>query len=216
MACAKSNPLALWLVAAVMAAGTPALAQTYKWIDEKGHVQYTDRLPPEAVNRGIVELNKQGMTSKVTAPPLTPEQRKAQAEREDQMRQAERALAEQRRQDSALVASYTSENDIEMAKRRNLALVGSNVLSSEARIKTLTRRSAVLEQDKLFYENKPVPEKLQRELANNAVEISKQQALIAQRNEDALVIINKYDALKLRFREIKPRMAHETATAPKQ
>ena len=54
MACAKFNPLALSLLAAGLVAGNPALSETYKWVDEKGQVQYTDRIPAEAVNRGMI------------------------------------------------------------------------------------------------------------------------------------------------------------------
>ncbi len=67
----------LVVAAAVLAsAGSFVAAQTYKITDEHGHVQYTDRIPPEAVNRGMVELNKQGQPKKVTEPAMTPEQRK--------------------------------------------------------------------------------------------------------------------------------------------
>ena len=74
-------------VAAMLAAGIVS-ADTYKIIDEKGRVQYTDRVPAESVNRGMVELNKQGMTKTVTAPPLTPEQRKNEEEKAERLRQA--------------------------------------------------------------------------------------------------------------------------------
>ena len=143
MGCAKFNPMALLLLAAGLVAATPASAETYKWVDEKGRVQYTDRLPAEAVNRGMVELNKQGMTKKVTEPALTPEQRKAQEEKLEQQRQAERTFAEKRRQDNALLSSYTSENDIDLARRRNLALVGASILSAETRIKVLQGLSLI-------------------------------------------------------------------------
>lgn len=216
MGCAKFNPIALLLLAAGLVAATPASAETYKWVDEKGRVQYTDRLPAEAVNRGMVELNKQGMTKKVTEPALTPEQRKAQEEKLEQQRQAERTFAEKRRQDNALLSSYTSENDIDLARRRNLALVGASILSAETRIKVLQRRAAALEQEKLFYETKPLPEKLQRELANSAVEIPKQYALIAQRNQDALEVSNRYEQQKLRFRELKAQVTRGAATAKSQ
>lgn len=216
MGCVRFNPPALLLLAAGLVAATPVLAETYKWVDEKGRVQYTDRLPPEAANRGMVELNKQGMTKKVTDPALTPDQRKAQEEKLEQQRQAERGLAEKRHQDNALLSSYTSENDIDLARRRNLALVGGSILSAEARIKALQKRQAVLEREKLFYEAKPVPEKLDRELANIAVEIPKQDALIAQRNEDALAVNNRYEEQKLRFRELKAQMGREAAVTKKQ
>jgi Domain of unknown function (DUF4124) len=216
MGCARLNPLAMSLLAAGIVAGTTAIADTYKWVDEKGHVQYTDRLPAEAVNRGMVELNKQGMTKKVTDPAPTPEQRKALEEKQEQQRQAQLALVEKRHQENALLSSYTTENDIDLARRRNLALVGSSILSAEARIKALQRRAAALEKEKVFFENKPLPEKLKRELANIAAEISKQNALIAQKNEDALAVNNRYEQLQLRFRELKAQAGHDTAAVRKQ
>jgi Domain of unknown function (DUF4124) len=216
MGCAKFNPPALLLLAAGLVAATSALAETYKWVDEKGRVQYTDRVPAEAVNRGMVELNKQGMTKKVTDPALTPEQRGVQDAKLEQQRQAERALAEKRHQENALLSSYTSENEIDLAKRRNLALVGASILTVEARIKALQRQTAALEQEKLFYEKQPVPEKLNRELAAIAVDISKQYALIAQKNEDALAVNNRYEQQKLRFRELKGQVAREAAMVKKQ
>ena len=216
MACAKLNPLALSLLVAALVAGSPASAETYKWVDEKGHVQYTDRVPAEAVNRGMTELNRQGITKKVTEPALTPEQRRALEERQEQQRLADRALVEKRNQENALLSSYTSEDDIDIARRRNLALVGAGILSAEARIKALQRRSAVLEREKLFFEKKPVPERMKRELASIALEIPKQYALIAQRNEDALAVNSRYDQQKSRFRELKDQMAREAAAAKKQ
>jgi Domain of unknown function (DUF4124) len=216
MACAKFNPPVLLLLMAGLAAGAPASAETYKWVDEHGRVQYTDHLPPDAVKRGNVELDKQGMTRKITEAPLTPEQRRAQAEKQEEQRQADKARAQIEHQENALLSSYSSENDIDLAKRRNLALVGAGILSAEARIKALQRRAAVLEREKLFYEKTPVPEKLKRELASIAVEIPKQYAVIQQKNQDALAVNNRYEEQKLHFRELKAQMAREVAEAKKQ
>jgi hypothetical protein len=68
----------LLLATSVVLLGAPRVqAATYKWTDEKGVVHYTDKIPPEALNKGNVELNKQGVTVKRTDPALTPEQRRA-------------------------------------------------------------------------------------------------------------------------------------------
>ena len=216
MGCTRFNPPAwsLLLLAAGFVTVTSAIADTYRWVDEKGRVQYTDRLPAEATNRGNVELNKQGMTRKVTEPALTPEQRKVQEEKMEEQRRAERAVVEKRSKENALLSSYTTENDIDLARRRNLALVGSTILSAEARIKALQRRLASLEKEKLYYEKKPLPEKLKKELALITAEIPKQTALIAQKNEDALAVNSRYEEQKLRFREL--RAAQSAAIVKKQ
>ncbi len=216
MGCARSAAPAWLLLAAGVAVATSALAETYRWIDDKGRVQYTDRLPPEAVSRGMTELSKQGMTRKVTDPVLTPEQRRAQEERDEQKRRNDRVLAEKRNQELALLSSYSTENDIDLARRRNLALVGAGIISAEARIKALKRRRTYLEREKLFYEKKPFPEKLRRELESVIAEIPKQYALIEQGNKDALAVNNRYEEQKLQFRELKARMAREADAVRKQ
>lgn len=217
MACADISRAVPALLCALLAT-TGALAETYKWVDEHGRVQYTDRLPPESANRGSVELNKQGMTKKVVDPPLTDAQQQALEALREKERRAEREAARQRREENALLSSYTTENDIEVAKRRNLALIGSNILGAEARIRALQRRLAGLEKEQLFYENKPLPDKLKREIASVTAEIPKQYALIGEKNAEALAVINRYDDQKARFRALQEQLARDSAprkrTAP--
>ena len=69
----------------------PRRATTYKWVDDQGVVHYTDKLPPEAVNKGSVELNKQGVPIKKIEPALTPEQRRARDAEEERARQVAKA-----------------------------------------------------------------------------------------------------------------------------
>lgn len=208
MACIEFRIL-LAIPLAGLCAASASGAELYKWVDPQGKVQYTDRLPAEAVNRGNVEMSKQGVARKVTEPTLTPDQRRAMEERIAREREAEKAVLDRQHQENALLSSYTSESDIEVARRRNLAIVGAAILSAEARIKALQRRAAALEREKLFYEKKPFPEKLKRELAGVESEIPKQYALISQKNEDALAVNERYDAQRQKFVEIKGRMTNE-------
>ena len=195
----------------LFAAGA-ARAETYKWIDEHGRVQYTDRLPPEAVNRGSVELNKQGMTRKVVDPQLSETQQHALEQLRERVLLAEKQAVRTRQEENALLSSYTTEADIDVAKRRNLALVGAAILGAEARIKALQRRLVALDKEQQFYVNKPLPDKLKREGANINAEIPRTQTLITEKNIEAMGIINRYDAQKTRFRELKEQIARDNAT----
>jgi len=69
--------LALLVLAILIVSAPVARATLYKWVDDQGVVHYTDKMPPEAINKGNTELNKQGITIKKTEPALTPEQRRA-------------------------------------------------------------------------------------------------------------------------------------------
>ena len=193
----------------LLALSATAHAELFKWVDAQGRVQYTDRLPEDAVNRGNVQLSKQGLAKNVTEPVLTAEQRRAIDERIAREREAEKVERDRKLQENALLSSYSSEMDIDVARRRNLAIVGASILSAEARIKALQRRTAAIEREKLFYEKKPFPEKLKRELASVQSEVPKQYAIISQRNEDALEINRRYEAQRQKFVDIKTRLASE-------
>ncbi|MEO7761067.1 MAG: hypothetical protein ABIS68_04045 [Casimicrobiaceae bacterium] len=192
-------------------AATAARADTFKIIDERGRVQYTDRMPAESVNRGMTELNKQGMTKSVTGATLTPEQRRVGQEKAERQRQADLAAVRLRNQENALLSSYSSENDIDIAKRRNLALVGAGILSAEARINALEKRLPILEKEKMYYEKRPIPDKLKREIAAISIEIPKQHELIEAKNREALEVERKYSQQKARYRELKTQAIHDAA-----
>ena len=193
----------------LLALSATAHAELFKWVDAQGRVQYTDRLPQDAVNRGNVQLSKQGLAKNVTEPVLTAEQRRAIEERIAREREAEKVERDKKLQENALLSSYSSEMDIDVSRRRNLAIVGASILSAEARIKALQRRTAAIEREKLFYEKKPFPEKMKRELASVQSEVPKQYAIISQRNEDALEINRRYEAQRQKFVELKTRLASE-------
>jgi len=49
---AKRSSFLQLALAAAIAVGVPvAFAATYKWVDEKGVVHYTDKLPPDQVDK---------------------------------------------------------------------------------------------------------------------------------------------------------------------
>ena len=161
------------LVLALVLLAPSAHATTYKWIDDKGVVHYTDKIPPEAINKGNVELDKQGVPVRKTDPALSPEQRKARAE-EDARRQQlakERALVERR--DRALLGTYTTEGEIDLARTRAVSTIDAQVQSSTAYVASLSKRKLELESRKAALGDKPVPQVLERELANINTELGK-------------------------------------------
>lgn len=208
---ARSVAIVSVAVSAMSALVGVAHAEIVKWVDSQGRVQYTDRLPPEAVNRGNVELTKHGVSKKVTDAALSPEQRQAIEERLRRERETERMAKEKSQQDNALLASYTSEDDIEVARKRNLAIVGAAIATAESRIKSLERRATAIEREKLFYENKSFPEKLKRELISLQAEIPKQHMIIADKNADALAINQRYDEQRQKYLEVRSRLAAQSA-----
>ena len=201
---------ALWLAGAALVLGAltlilaaPAHATTYKWVDDQGVVHYTDKIPPEALNKGNVELNKQGLAIKKTDPALTPEQRKAREAEEARAQQMakDRALVERR--DRALLATYTTESEIDLARNRAISTIDAQVQSANAYSVTLNKRKADLDGKKAALGDKPVPPVLEREAANIGEELAKQADLIAVKQKEIIVVNARYDADKKRWKELR-------------
>jgi len=192
---------AWWLFAlvAVLVAAPQARAATYKWVDEKGVVHYTDKIPPEAVNKGNVEINKQGVAVKRTDPAPTAEQRRAREQEEMRQQQLAREREEIDRRDRALLATYTTESEIDLARNRALSTIDAQVQGASKYTTLLTKRKVELDAKKSALGDKPVPMVLERELANIDSELQKQEALITAKKKEIVVVNARYDLDKKRW-----------------
>lgn len=188
---------------AALALAPAALAATYKWVDEKGEVHYTDQIPPEAVNKANVQLNKQGVPVKSTEAAPTPEQRKAKAEEEERQKQLAKEKELVDRRDRALLATYTMESEIELARRRALSTIEQQIQSSTAYSDQLNKRKQELDARKAAAGDKGLPPATERELANINVELAKQADLVAARQKDVVLVNVRYDADRKRWRELR-------------
>jgi chromosome segregation ATPase len=192
--------LAVAIVA--MCATGAAQAATYKWVDDQGVVHYSDKVPPEAVSKGATVLDKQGRPVKKIEPALTPEQVKAKQAAEEDQRVRARAQEEQRRKDRALMQSYTSEAEIDVAKSRALGTLDAQIKSAQAYGADLTRRLQDLKKKKASYGDNRVPPDVERDINTADVELSRQNALIKQKSDEIVAVTAKYDADKARWEEI--------------
>ncbi len=189
-----------------------AHAATYKWVDEKGVVHYTDKMPPEEINKGRVELNKQGVPVKATDPAPTPEQRKAKEQEEQRQKDLVRQQEDQARRDRALLSSYTSESEIDLARNRSLRTIESVVQSSKAYSEQLTRRKAGIEaKKKTDFADKPMPPTMERELESINAELVRQDDLLTLKQKEVVIVNAKYDADKKRWRELSAAKGGEAA-----
>jgi hypothetical protein len=190
-------------VAAALACASVAQAATYKWVDEKGGVHYSDKMPPEAVDKGNVELNKQGVPVKRNDPAPTAEQRRAKAAEEER----QKALAKERelvdRRDRALIQSYTSEDEIDLARSRALGTIEGQLSSAQAYSVQLAKRRQDLDERRRSYGDRPAPAAIDRELEGIATELAKQDAFIAEKKRETVAVTARYDADKQRWRELR-------------
>ena len=207
------NKVAALAAALALCGAGSAAAATYKWVDDQGVVHYSDKVPPEAVSNGATVLDKQGRPTKKIEPAPTPEQVKAKAAAEEQQRALAKSLEDQARKDRALMQSYTTEDEIDVARNRALSTIDTQVKAAQAYSADLTRQQQNLKKKKASYGDKPVPIEVERELNTVDVELSRQTALIKQKTDEITAVNAKYDTDKKRWEEIKFDQQRSAAAA---
>ncbi|GGP22924.1 DUF4124 domain-containing protein [Silvimonas iriomotensis] len=166
-----------------------AQAQLYRWVDDNGQVQYSDKPPVTGPKKGVSELDSQGIVRKAPVQPLTPEEKAKQ--------DADRAQAlDRERRDKALLQSFSNTHEIDVLRDRQIESVQAGIQTNnlrrqgaEARLDRLNRQI-----DSFKKRKKDPPADLfgdvagaQKEIADiNADTQSKQVAIqaIRQRAED--------------------------------
>ena len=193
---------AVALFATGLVAGAASAAGLYKWTDDQGEVHYSDKAPPEMPTKGASMLDKQGRQVKKIDPPLSPEQIKAKADDDEHQRTLAKARDDQARKDKALMQSYTSETEIDLARNRALTTIDTQIKSAQAYSTELVRRQNDIAKRKEGYGSKPIPSTLQNESEAVDTELSRQTILIRQKQEEQAMVTTKYDTIKQRWREI--------------
>ena len=194
------------LLCSTLLAVAPAAAQQrmYKCVDARGKVYYTQVPPPECLGRDTQELDKSGtpMRKSQTPAALTPEQQRAREAELKKKIEAEERAKEERRKNTALLNTYSSEKDIDDARGRALKEAELAIAETEKRIVGAQKRRKELESEKEFYVKKPMPLRLKQEIANNEIEIKNQTELLDAKKKEISIINAKYDSDKRRYVEL--------------
>jgi hypothetical protein len=206
---------AMAVVAALALAAVPVHAQKqlYKWTDEQGNVHYTDKAPE---SRGGVVLDKQGRPVRTIEAPPTPEQAKARQAEAERQKSMAKDLENTARRDRALLASYTTESEIDLAKARASATFETQIQSAQAYMSQLTRRKQDIDSRKARFGDKPIPPQLEAESTSVNNEYTKNTDLVAQKRRELAAVVARYEADKARWRELKAIEPASTAAAPKK
>lgn len=203
-----------------LALSLPAQATLYKWVDEKGKVHYGDTIPPEYAKRGNAQLNKSGQVVKKISPALTPEQLKARDEAEVKEKADKEAAAEQQRRDKALLATYTTVKEIDLALQRHLGQMDVQIKSNQLRIKSVQARYDGLKKQEAGFEQrkKPVPPDVVSDIKKTEHEFGHFRQNIAKLEKEKEGMRNRFSTDKARFRELKglppEALAASTITSP--
>lgn len=186
---------ALVALMTVPAAAYGAQAHMFRCKDASGRVFYTDR--PDIACKGLEtdEMTKHGLVLD------RPDTGLGETAKEREARLA------QERKDRALLQSYTSEQQIEVAKQRSLKtpLLGVKYAKKKLTIYTeqlneLREREAALEQA-----GQPVPLELIENIDATLSDISQLETELETKQRRVDRIVDRYEADKERYRELMAR-----------
>jgi chromosome segregation ATPase len=206
------------LIAAVLTqsafAGTPALAQGQSkggggkivcWKDKSGKViGCGDSVPPEYRTSATTELDKRGVTRKTVESAEDAAKRQAR-EKEFAAQKAaeERKAADQRRQDSALLATYANEQEIDMKRDRELKIIETQIGQTQGALKSAEARLADAKS-----------RKADADAARASAEVDRLQKTIAAKEKEREELRQTYAAQKKRYQELKGTAQSAAAPAP--
>ncbi len=213
------------LGAAVAIAPLAALAQgkgahTFRCAGKDGKKYYGQTIPPQCVGP-IEALSAQGTVLYRIDPEGDAKARKEKEAELAKKREIEATEKEARRRNSALLATYTSEKDIEDARSRALADNAKLVAEVQARIDAIKKRQAGYAKEMEFYSDgrpqdkggkkgagepkksgaKPPP-KLVEDMRMADVDLKLQEDALDQRKKQVGEINAKYDDDKRRFQAL--------------
>ena len=208
-----------FLVLAAVLMPWSAQAQIIKCVGKDGKTYVGSTMPPQCAGQAVNQMNAQGQVVRRTEAMLTPEQRAAkEAEgRLNKEKEAEAARKEQEesRKNKALLSTYGSEKDIEIARTRALADNEKAVKETQAKIAQIEKTGVTLRKELEFYagKNKPPP-KVTQDIQNNDIDLKAQNDLLAAKKRDVNGINAKYDEDKRRYLELTKGPAAVPVAAP--
>jgi len=177
------------------------------WKDKSGKtVGCGDKVPPEYQDNATRELDKRGVTRKTTESAEEEARRKAK-EKESEKLQAEldKKAAEQKRQDSALINTYSDAKEIDLRRDRDLATTDSQINQMKVMQKNATDRQKEIRgrMDAAKKDGKPASEVQKEELARAEADQKKFEQSIADKEKEKDDIRKRYADQKARYIELR-------------
>lgn len=185
------------------ALSVPASAKTFKWVDDQGVTHYGETIPPEYASKNRDTLNKSGAVIK-TQEVLSPEQRRAK-EAESAKKDADAIITkDQKRYDKSLTSTYSSIEEIELSRTRNIKQVEARINSIKARLKMTDASllSLQIDADARTKAGQKIPASMQDEMAETLDRANRLQSDLDKQLAEIMEVESRFDADIARYKEL--------------
>jgi hypothetical protein len=177
------------------------------WKDASGKtIGCGDTVPPEYRGSATKELDKRGVTRRTTESAEEAAKRREREQEEARLKaEEEKRLAEQQRQDLALLSTFSNAAEIDAKRDRDLQTIDLQIVqqrtlqtSAAKRHRDLQARKAQLEKTK-----QPVPATLADDIARAEEEKRDLEASIAAKEREKVELRRKYGEMKARYTQLR-------------
>lgn len=187
------------VAAMLLASAVLVHATAFRWVDEHGRVHYSDTMPAGQARLGYAIYDAHGRQIKVVEPAKT------EAERVAAQQQVALAVEHERR-DRVLLATFTSEDDLEVARGERLAGLDAALALEQEKLAELQQQQTALEAQVASYEAEqegvPVEEAATR-LESVQASIIEIQASLTVKQAQKQVVEEAFTSDLARYRELK-------------
>jgi hypothetical protein len=210
-----------------LALGAADAGAAFRCVDEKGATHFGDTPPPACAKVPMYEISSAGTVLRKIEPTPTAEELKAREADAAGRRERERATAEMRRKDMALLSTYATAAEFDMARDRNIEPVQGRIASAQERIAAVEKRAQELADEMEFYkagkskaakkgEAREVPIQISTDYERVVAEKAALTKGIAGYEKEIVEIRQKFDADKRRWSDLKsnPSLLNADATPP--
>jgi Domain of unknown function (DUF4124) len=203
------------LLPALLVATAAVAERTFKWTDNEGQVHYGNRVPPEYAQMERKEINEQGRTVKIYEAAKTPDERAA-AEKAAELEARKKALdEEQATHDRSLLATYASEQDMQLAREGKVASVEALLQLTNSRIESMKQRLHGLTEEAATYERsgKQLPHTVESQINNLRSQITRNEGFVKEKEQELGDINKQFDADISRFIELTAEQENPETSA---
>ena len=209
----------VFAAAALMFAPLAADAQTnkeqytYRCVGKDGKKYYGQTIPDACLGRPLELINKQGLVVKRIDLEGEEKARLAKEAEAEKKREAELAEKDQVRRTRALLATYTSEKDIEDSRNRDLRNHDKGVQEVQKRIEDIKKRQQQFQKELALFNEAgkgSPPARLKEEITNAEIDLKAAQSLLEAKKKETQAINARYDDDKRRYQEAVGRKAKKS------
>jgi len=165
----KFSILALLAAVFILISFSLQAGKLYRWVDEDGKVQYSDRFPADQVDKARTLLDERGLKVDSVGAARTPEEIAKENELKRLRAEQQRLIEEQQAADRVLLRTFRSEDDIEMTLNGKLAAIDVQIQVIRSNIKRLKDKLAGMQKDAaaLELQGKGISKNFLKEIENS-------------------------------------------------